>query len=247
VLSFFSIWIKPKIIITVPLTPFDSWQKKNKTAGGEESNRKKTMSKREVTVHKMKSFGLLNGSSASVEMLMSIELELKKILMTINNKSDPNEAYPSMLMLEMVTDCTTMRLHYQLALHGQVQQSYDTSVTNAEIQLPPLMPKYDLTFPEFKQKLQMDNHQQLDNEITTFISIESIQKYGVTKYENDFENIRVEITQELKGTTMTNTEKEIRIEQLFVIIEKLKKEKKWEEIWDVDIELTEKLIHKLER
>jgi len=45
-------------------------------------------------------------------------------------------------------------MNYNLALHGTVQQCYDSSITQAEILLPQLMPQYDLTYPEFKMQLQ---------------------------------------------------------------------------------------------
>ena len=125
--------------------------------GEQKRNIPKMMNKRQATVNQMKSFGLLQGSTASMEMLMSTEIELKKIMMTTSSKSDPNETYPSMLMLEMVTDCLKIRLNHQLAKFGHVQQCYDTCITNAETNLPQLMPKYDLTFTEFKTKLQMMN------------------------------------------------------------------------------------------
>jgi hypothetical protein len=207
----------------------------------------KTMTKRQSTVHHMKSYGLLNGSEESTNMLMSTEMELKKTLMAVGNKSDPNEAYPSMLMLEMVADCTTMRIHYQLALHGHVQQCYDTSVTNAETMLPQLMPKYDLTFSEFKAKLNIDRIQSTNKDIANLIlDLKNSEVKETVLVE--FERISTNIAEQLKDHLLTRDMKDRRSEELSDILELLKDDR-FNNILDIkdDIEYTEKLLLRLER
>ena len=88
-----------------------------------------------------------------MNLLRGTQLDIKKMVHVSSSKFDPNITYPSMLMMEMVTDCTAQRTANLLALHGMVQQSYDTLVTQAEVDLPLLMPQYDLTYPEFRQQM----------------------------------------------------------------------------------------------
>jgi hypothetical protein len=123
---------------------------------GAAKKKQKILTKRAGAAHKMLSFGMLGGGATSMDLLRGTQLDIKKMVHVSSSKFDPNITYPSMLMMEMVTDCTAQRTANLLALHGMVQQSYDTLVTQAEVALPLLMPQYDLTYPEFRHTVDVE-------------------------------------------------------------------------------------------
>jgi hypothetical protein len=205
----------------------------------------KTMNLPQARAKKMKSFGLLQGSSSSVDMLMVTKGELKKMMLSTSAKSDPYETYPTMLMMEMVADCLKMRLNHQLALHGHVQQCYDTCITSAETNLPPLLTKYDLTYAEFRGKILVDFHDQLDEDIKKLVEMDTKDKEAFGKA---LEHIRTCISQELKEHAMTRKQKKERIEQLMSIMSKVQSSKQiGEDDREYEVDLAEKLMIRLKR
>ena len=195
-------------------------------------------------VSNMQSYGLLNSSRISFDLLSATQKSLEKMVKVCEDMVDTNQSYPAMLMLEIVSDCISRRIQNQVAFSALAQQSYDSrcAVYAGQNDLPVLMPNYDLTFIEFKDQLQAQFSDQVELEIIQLNRIEPASGSSERKkFEALFDLVREKIDHELDESHHSNSEsKSLRVEALTNAVDKARKCGLHE-----DAELGEKLLTRI--
>jgi hypothetical protein len=197
-----------------------------------------------VLARNMQSYGLLSSSRVSLDLLSATQANLQKIMLSCEHMPDTNQSYPAMLMLEMVSDCVSMRVSHQVAVAGIVQQSHDAicAIFPGFKDLPILMPDWDLTYTEFTTKLQVEFSDRVEDEITELSTIEPGSDPAMRrKFEGLFDLVRDKICHELDESYYLNGDtKALRVNALEAAIRKAKAC----DLGD-DAELGEKLLRRL--